>query len=231
MNAETSFEGIKVVVIDNNLTIRRTSEVLLKKAGCEVITATNGFDSLATVMEHQPDIIFLDIMMPRLDGFQTCALIKNHPAFKKIPVVMFSDKDGLFERARSRIVGFDHYIAKPFTREELFNVIKTYVVDAKKAGEHIKTPSHIEEVAEHLETKEDMAAYLDAALQENDPALVMAALGEITRVKGMTQMAGDTRLGRDTLQALSSGSPIEFATVLTVVQALGLKLHTGVISN
>ncbi len=231
MSRQIEFEGIKVVVIDDSMTIRRTIEVLLKIAGCKVITATDGFDSLAKVMEHQPDIIFVDHIMPRLDGFETCALIKNYPAFKKIPVVMLSNKDSLFERTRSRIVGFDHYMTKPFTREELLNAVKTYVVDAKTAGERMtKTPTQIWEVAEPLETEEDMAAYLDAALQENDPAFIMAALGDIARAK-MTQIAGDTRLGRDTLQALSSGSHIEFATVLKVVQALGLKLHTGVISN
>ena len=128
----TEFEGIKVVVIDDSKTIRRTAETLLKKAGCEVITATDGFESLSKVMEYQPNIIFVDIMMPRLDGYQTCALIKNNQAFKKIPIVMLSSKDGLFERARSRIVGAEHYMTKPFTREELLNTIKAYVVDAKK---------------------------------------------------------------------------------------------------
>jgi len=128
MSSEASFEGIKVVVIDDSKTIRRTAETLLKKAGCEVITATDGFESLSKVMEHQPNIIFVDIMMPRLDGYQTCALIKNNPAFKKTPVVMLSSKDGLFERARSRIVGAEHYMTKPFTREELLNTIKTYVL-------------------------------------------------------------------------------------------------------
>lgn len=135
MSTETNFEGIKVVVIDDSKTIRRTAETLLKKAGCEVITATDGFESLSKVMEHQPNIVFVDIMMPRLDGYQTCALIKNNPAFKKIPVVMLSSKDGLFERARSRIVGAEHYMTKPFTREELLNTIKTYVVDAKTAAD------------------------------------------------------------------------------------------------
>jgi twitching motility two-component system response regulator PilG len=236
MNAEISFEGIKVVVVDDGKTTRRIVKSLLEKAGGEVITATDGFESLAKVMEHQPDIIFLDIMMPRLDGFQTCALIKNHPAFKTIPVVMLSTKCGFerakIERAYSRIVGADHYMSKPISREELFNVVKTYVVDAKTAGERMtKTPTHIGEVAEHLETKEDMAAYLDAALQENDPALVVVALSNIARAKGMTQIAGDTGLGRDSLQALSSGSPLEFATVLKVVQTLGLKLHASVISK
>jgi twitching motility two-component system response regulator PilG len=134
VSTETSFEGIKVVVIDDSKTIRRTAETLLKKAGCEVITATDGFESLSRVMEHQPNIIFVDIMMPRLDGYQTCALIKNNQAFKKVPVVMLSSKDGLFERARSRIVGADHYMTKPFTREELLNTIKAYVVDVKAAA-------------------------------------------------------------------------------------------------
>ena len=133
MSTETNFEGIKVVVIDDSKTIRRTAETLLKKAGCEVTTATDGFESLSKVMEHQPHIIFVDIMMPRLDGYQTCALIKNNQAFKKTPVVMLSSKDGLFERARSRIVGAEHYMTKPFTREELLNTIKTYVVDAKSS--------------------------------------------------------------------------------------------------
>lgn len=132
--SETSFEGIKVVVIDDSKTIRRTAETLLKKAGCAVITATDGFESLSKVMEAKPDIIFVDIMMPRLDGYQTCALIKNNPGFKKTPIVMLSSKDGLFERARGRIVGAEHYMTKPFTREELLNTIKAYVVDAKAAG-------------------------------------------------------------------------------------------------
>jgi twitching motility two-component system response regulator PilG len=136
---EPNFEGIKVIVIDDSKTIRRTAETLLKKAGCEVITATDGFESLAKVAEHKPDIIFVDIMMPRLDGYQTCALIKNNQVFKKIPVVMLSSKDGLFERARGRIVGAEHYMTKPFTREELLNTIKAFVVDvrakAKGAGQ------------------------------------------------------------------------------------------------
>jgi len=132
-SSEISFEGIKVVVIDDSKTIRRTAETLLKKAGCEVITATDGFESLAKVAEYNPDVIFVDIMMPRLDGYQTCALIKNNPNFKKIPVVMLSSKDGLFERARGRIVGAEHYMTKPFTREELLSTIKSYVLD-KRTG-------------------------------------------------------------------------------------------------
>lgn len=133
MSAETSFAGIKVIVIDDSKTIRRTAETLLKKAGCDVMTATDGFESLSRVMEYKPNIIFVDIMMPRLDGYQTCALIKNNQLFKKTPVVMLSSKDGLFERARSRIVGAEHYMTKPFTREELLNTIKNYVIDVKDA--------------------------------------------------------------------------------------------------
>lgn len=134
MSNETSFEGIKIVVIDDSKVIRRTAETLLKKAGCSVVTAKDGFESLSKVMKHQPNIIFVDIMMPRLDGYQTCALIKNNPAFKKIPIVMLSSKDGLFERARGRIVGAEHYMTKPFTREELLSTIKAYVLDAKAAS-------------------------------------------------------------------------------------------------
>ncbi|MCK5877054.1 MAG: twitching motility response regulator PilG [Candidatus Marithrix sp.] len=132
--SDVNLKNIKVVVIDDSKTIRRTAETLLKKAGCQVITATDGFESLSKVMEAKPDIIFVDIMMPRLDGYQTCALIKNNPGFKKIPIVMLSSKDGLFERARGRIVGAEYYMTKPFTREELLNTIKTYVVEAKTAG-------------------------------------------------------------------------------------------------
>ncbi len=133
MSSEPRFEGVKVVVIDDSKVIRRTAETLLKKAGCKVVTATDGFESLSKVMEHQPNIIFVDIMMPRLDGYQTCALIKNNQAFKNTPVVMLSSKDGLFERARGRIVGAEHYMTKPFTREELLNTIKAYVLDVKEA--------------------------------------------------------------------------------------------------
>jgi twitching motility two-component system response regulator PilG len=130
MSTESQFEGIKVVVIDDSKTIRRTADMLLKKAGCEVTTANDGFESLSKVIETKPNIIFVDIMMPRLDGYQTCALIKNNPAFKKIPIVMLSSRDGLFERARSKIVGAEHYMTKPFKKDDLLSVIKTYVVDA-----------------------------------------------------------------------------------------------------
>ncbi|HAD08726.1 MAG TPA: pilus assembly protein PilG [Porticoccaceae bacterium] len=118
-----SYEGIKIMVIDDSNTIRRTAETLLSKAGCEVITAVDGFDSLAKIADSLPDVIFVDIMMPRLDGYQTCALIKNNEQFKQTPVVMLSSKDGLFDKAKGRIVGADEYLTKPFSKTELFAVL------------------------------------------------------------------------------------------------------------
>jgi twitching motility two-component system response regulator PilG len=123
--------GIKIMVIDDSKTIRRTAETLLKKEGFEVIVATDGFEALSMVADHKPDLIFLDIMMPRLDGYQTCALIKHHRVFRHTPVVMLSSKDGLFDRARGRVVGSDHYITKPFTREELLGAIEQHCVSAE----------------------------------------------------------------------------------------------------
>lgn len=118
--------GLKVMVIDDSKTIRRTAETLLKKAGCEVLTATDGFEALAKIVDSHPDVIFVDIMMPRLDGYQTCSLIKHNEEFKRIPVIMLSSKDGLFDRARGRIVGSEQYLTKPFTREELLGAISTH---------------------------------------------------------------------------------------------------------
>lgn len=125
--AEGSFNGVKVMVIDDSKTIRRTAETLLKKEGCDVITATDGFEALSKITDHKPDIIFIDIMMPRLDGYQTCALIKRNKSYKDTPVILLTSKDGLFDRARGRIVGSDQYLTKPFTREELLGAIKKYV--------------------------------------------------------------------------------------------------------
>ena len=118
--------GLKVMVIDDSKTIRRTAETLLKKEGCEVITATDGFEALAKISDQQPNIIFVDIMMPRLDGYQTCALIKNNAQFRGTPVIMLSSKDGLFDKARGRIVGAEQYLTKPFTRDELLGAIHRY---------------------------------------------------------------------------------------------------------
>jgi twitching motility two-component system response regulator PilG len=119
--------GLKVMVIDDSKTIRRTAESLLKREGYDVVTATDGYEALAKIADHQPQIIFVDIMMPRLDGYQTCALIKNHQMFKSTPVIMLSSKDGLFDKARGRIVGSEQYLTKPFTREELLSAIRTHV--------------------------------------------------------------------------------------------------------
>ena len=119
--------NVKVMVIDDSKTIRRSAETLLKKAGCEVITAVDGFEALAKITVHKPDIIFVDIMMPRLDGYQTCALIKNNQSFKATPVIMLSSKDSIFDRARGRIVGSEKYLTKPFSREDLINAITTHV--------------------------------------------------------------------------------------------------------
>ena len=125
---DNEFAGLKVMVIDDSKTIRRTAETLLKKAGCDVITAVDGFEALSMIADQRPDIIFVDIMMPRLDGYQACALIKHNQLFKTTPVIMLSSKDGLFDRARGRIVGSEQYLTKPFTKEELLGAIKRYVV-------------------------------------------------------------------------------------------------------
>lgn len=120
--------GCKVMVIDDSKTIRRTAENLLKKQGCEVITATDGFEALSKIAEHKPDIIFVDIMMPRLDGYQTCALIKHNRNFKDTPVIMLSSKDSIFDKARGRIVGSEQYLTKPFTKDDLIRAIQEYAV-------------------------------------------------------------------------------------------------------
>jgi twitching motility two-component system response regulator PilG len=117
----------KVMVIDDSNTIRRSAEIFLLQAGMQVILAEDGFDALSKIADHKPDIIFVDIMMPRLDGYQTCALIKQNQKFKSTPVIMLSSKDGMFDRARGRMVGSDEYLTKPFTKDELLNAVMTYV--------------------------------------------------------------------------------------------------------
>jgi twitching motility two-component system response regulator PilG len=119
--------GLTVMVVDDSKTIRRTAETLLKKEGYEVVTATDGFDALSKIADTKPAIIFVDIMMPRLDGYQTCSLIKNNSEFKSTPVVMLSSKDGLFDKAKGRIVGSDQYLTKPFSRDELIGAIEKLV--------------------------------------------------------------------------------------------------------
>jgi len=126
--------GLKVLVIDDSKTIRRTAETLLKKEGCNVVTAIDGFEALAKIADHKPDIIFVDIMMPRLDGYQTCALIKHNQIYKQTPVIMLSSKDGLFDRARGRIVGSEQYLTKPFTKDELLGAIHNHISKAANAN-------------------------------------------------------------------------------------------------
>lgn len=123
---ELNWESLTVMVIDDSKTIRRTAETLLQKAGCTVVTATDGFDALAKIADSRPDIIFVDIMMPRLDGYQTCALIKNNSEFRATPVVMLSSKDGLFDKAKGRVVGCDQYLTKPFSKSELLSAISAH---------------------------------------------------------------------------------------------------------
>ena len=119
--------GLKILVIDDSKTIRRTAETLLTKEGCSVFTAIDGFDALSKIADHHADVIFVDIMMPRLDGYQTCSLIKHNEHFRDIPVIMLSSKDGLFDRARGRVVGSEQYLTKPFTRDELLDAIAQQV--------------------------------------------------------------------------------------------------------
>jgi len=122
-NIAATLAGLKVMVIDDSNTIRRSAEIFLVQAGCKVILAEDGFDALAKITDHEPDVIFVDIMMPRLDGYQTCALIKKNARFANTPVVMLSSKDGLFDRARGRMVGSDEYLTKPFTKESLLRIV------------------------------------------------------------------------------------------------------------
>jgi twitching motility two-component system response regulator PilG len=125
----TQIKGKKVMVIDDSNTIRRSAEIFLKQAGCEVILAVDGFEALAKITDHSPSIIFCDILMPRLDGYQTCALIKRSPRFNKTPVVMLSSKDGLFDRARGRMVGSSEYLTKPFTKDSLLSAVRQYSIN------------------------------------------------------------------------------------------------------
>jgi twitching motility two-component system response regulator PilG len=124
--SSSKLSAIKVMVIDDSNTIRRSAEIFLKASGCEVILAEDGFDALAKISNEHPDLIFVDIMMPRLDGYQTCSLIKRNARYKSTPVIMLSSKDGLFDRARGRMVGSDQYLTKPFTQETLINAVQTY---------------------------------------------------------------------------------------------------------
>jgi twitching motility two-component system response regulator PilG len=121
---------VKVLVIDDSNTIRRSAELFLRQAGYEVILAEDGFDALSKITDYEPQVIFVDIMMPRLDGYQTCALIKQNPRLKSTPVIMLSSKDGVFDRARGRLAGSDRYLTKPFTKEGLIEAVSDFVKQA-----------------------------------------------------------------------------------------------------
>ena len=132
-----ALSAVKVMVIDDSNTIRRSAEIFLKNSGCKVILAEDGFDALAKIANEHPDIIFVDIMMPRLDGYQTCSLIKRNARYKTTPVIMLSSKDGLFDRARGRMVGSDQYLTKPFTQETLVDAVQTYASLGKNNQEEV----------------------------------------------------------------------------------------------
>jgi len=119
-------KNLVVLVVDDSATIRRSAETMLTNEGYEVISAENGFEALSKITRYHPDLIFIDIMMPRLDGYQTCAIIKNNSEFRDTPVVMLTSKDGLFDKARGRVVGSDQYLTKPFTRVELLDAVKQH---------------------------------------------------------------------------------------------------------
>ncbi|WP_026224857.1 response regulator [Methyloversatilis thermotolerans] len=129
--------GVKVMVIDDSNTIRRSAEIFLVQAGYQVVLAEDGFDALSKISDHHPQVIFCDIMMPRLDGYQTCALIKKNPRFASTPVVMLSSRDGLFDRARGRMVGSDEYLTKPFTKDSLLQAVTRH---ARSATDRTSTP-------------------------------------------------------------------------------------------
>ncbi len=118
--------GVKVLVIDDSNTIRRSAEIFLKQGGYEVLLAEDGFDALSKVNDHRPDLIFCDILMPRLDGYQTCAIIKRNANFAGVPVIMLSSKDGLFDKARGRMVGSQDYLTKPFTKDQLLQAVEQH---------------------------------------------------------------------------------------------------------
>jgi len=123
-----ALKGVKVMIIDDSNTIRRSAEIFLSQAGCEVILAQDGFDALSKITDHDPDVVFVDIMMPRLDGYQTCSLIKRNAKYRATPVIMLSSKDGLFDRARGRMVGSDEYLTKPFTKDTLLTAVREHAV-------------------------------------------------------------------------------------------------------
>ena len=138
--AAAAAAATRVLVIDDSNTIRRSAEIFLKQGGHEVLLAEDGFDALAKVNDHSPQLIFCDILMPRLDGYQTCAIIKRNPRFAKVPVIMLSSKDGLFDKARGRMVGSEDYLTKPFTKEQLLRAVQQFGAGYRAAGGDAETP-------------------------------------------------------------------------------------------
>lgn len=130
MSIMTGNDNLKIMVIDDSSTIRRSAEIFLGQAGYKIVLAEDGFDALAKINDSHPDLIFCDILMPRLDGYQTCALIKKSAKFRDTPVIMLSSKDGLFDRARGAMVGSDEYLTKPFTKDSLLKTVRNYTSDA-----------------------------------------------------------------------------------------------------
>lgn len=144
VNPGRDLSGLKVLIIDDSKTILRTAESLLSEYKCWVTTASDGFEALPIIATFKPDVVFVDIMMPRLDGYQTCALIKANRNYRDIPVIMLSSKDGLFDLARGRLAGSDKYLTKPFTRQDLLSTIYSHVLphlqaNQEKAGDKVTT--------------------------------------------------------------------------------------------
>ena len=136
MGDSLPLSGIKVVLIDDSNTIRRSGEIFLSQAGCQVVLAEDGFDGLSKVVDTKPDIVFVDVMMPRLDGYQTCALIKNHREYKDTPVIMLTSKDSLFDRARGKLVGSDQYLTKPFSKKSLIETVIAQIQHRQEENTH-----------------------------------------------------------------------------------------------
>jgi len=132
--AAPDLSGIKVMVIDDSSTIRRSAELFLTQAGCQVVLAEDGFDALAKIADHGPRVIFCDILMPRLDGYQTCALIKKNPRFAATPVILLSSRSGIFDKARGRLAGADQYLTKPFSQQDLLQAVSAHLAVAESTA-------------------------------------------------------------------------------------------------
>lgn len=128
--------GIRALLIDDSNTIRRSGEIFLTQAGCQVVLAEDGYDGLAKIAEQRPDVIFIDIMMPRLDGYQTCALLKNHHKLMGIPAIMLTSKDSLYDRAWAKLVGANQYLIKPFTMKSLVDAVLAHVPPQPPKDKH-----------------------------------------------------------------------------------------------